>query len=122
MAGWVQVWNETRGLCLLTQVQRCTSFGCRLRGLMFRRRLRPQEGMWLVGKRKSRLDTAIHMLFVFFPIAVVWLDAQGLVVDTALARPFRPLYVPRRAARDVLEAPLNILEHLQVGDQLSFRS
>ncbi|HEY76233.1 MAG TPA: DUF192 domain-containing protein [Thermoflexia bacterium] len=123
--GWMmvgEVWNETRGERLLGRVRWCASFLCRGRGLTFRRRLGEDEGLWLVGGRESRLDAAIHMLFVFFPIGVVWLDGEGCVVDTCLARPFRPFYAPRAPARDVLEGPPSLLEHVAVGDRLRFQA
>lgn len=113
-------WNETQGKQLLTRVRRCSSFPCRLRGLTFRRDLDESEGLLLVGRREGRLDASIHMLFVFFPIAVVWLDGNGRVVDTQLARPFHPLYVPQAPARDVLEGAPALLEEVRIGDQLCF--
>jgi uncharacterized membrane protein (UPF0127 family) len=112
--------NETQNKQLLGRVRRCASFLCRLRGLTFRQALDDDEGLLLVGKRQSRTDTAIHMFFVFFPIAAIWLDPNGRVVDAQLARPFRPLYVPRAPARDVLEGPPALLEQVQVGDTLRF--
>jgi len=120
MAVWEAVWNETRGQRLPVQARHCASFACRLRGLSFRRRFPPGEALLLVGERENRVETAIHMLFVFFPIAVVWLDGGGRVVDTRLARPFRPAYFPRRPARDILEGPPDLLEWVAVGDRLRF--
>jgi len=117
---WMAAWNETRDELLLERVRRCASFFCRLRGLTFRRVLGDDEGLLLVGSRESRYDTAIHMFFVFFPIAVVWLDKSGAVVDTTLARPFRPLYVPGAPARDVLEGAPSLLERVRIGDRLRF--
>lgn len=114
------VWNETRGTKLLGRVLRCSSFLCRLRGLTWRRRLDPDEGLLLAGQRESRVDTAIHMLFVFFPISAIWLDRGGRVVDARLARPFRPIYVPSSPARDILEGPPDCLEKVHVGDLLRF--
>ncbi|MCX7681164.1 MAG: DUF192 domain-containing protein [Anaerolineae bacterium] len=116
----VAVRNETQGRLLLDNVWRCASFCCRLRGLMFRRPLGDGEGLWLVGEQESRLATAIHMLFVFFPIAAIWLDRNGRVVDARLARPFRPVYIPRAPARDVLEGPPGLLERVNIGDILLF--
>ena len=117
---WITVWNETRDERVLGHVRRCASFLCRLRGLTFRRTLGDGEGLLLVGGRESRADAAIHMFFVFFPIAAVWLDQSGRVVDAQLARPFRPLYVPRGPARDVLEGPPSLLRRVQIGDRLRF--
>lgn len=116
----VAVRNETQGRLLLGKARRCADFFCQLRGLMFRRHLGDDEGLWLVGRRESRLATAIHMFFVFFPIAVVWLDRHGRVVDTRLARPFRPVYISRAPARDVLEGPPGLLEQVHIGDTLLF--
>ena len=112
------VWNETRASEVLRRVLPCTSFFCRLRGLTWRRRLDSGEGLLLTGRRESRVDTTIHMLFVFFPIAVIWLDSGGRVVDARLARPFRPIYIPSRAARDILEGPPECLQKVRVGDLL----
>ncbi len=117
---WTEVWNETQDKQVLERVRRCASYLCRLRGLTFRRRMDENEGLLLVGRRESRVDTAIHMFFVFFPIAAVWLDRHGRVVDAQLARPFRPFYGPRAPAQDVLEGPPSLLEKVRIGDQLGF--
>jgi len=71
-----------------------------------------------VGDRESRTGAAIHMMFVFFSIGVVWLDADGRVVDTCLARPFQMLRAPREPARDVLEGPPGLLERVRRGQEL----
>jgi uncharacterized membrane protein (UPF0127 family) len=110
--------NETRGTTLIERMQRADSFFTRLRGLTFRKSLEVGEGLWLVGHREDRADAAIHMFFVFFPIGVLWLDRANRVVDKAVARPFRPLYVPRAPAIGVLECQPDVLEGVQVGDTL----
>ncbi len=103
---------------VLTRVKWCSSFLCRLRGLTFRRRLPAGEGLLLVEDRASVVATAIHMFFVFFPIAAIWLDDSFRVVDAKLALPFRPIYVPRAPARYVLEAAPSLLQDVTIGDQL----
>ncbi len=120
MARYLTVHNRTRRTTLPVRVRWCASFFCRMRGLTFRRRLRPNEALLLVGGRENRAETAIHMLFVFFPIAAIWLDRTGKVVDTVLARPFRPFYAPRAPARDILEGPPELLKMVTVGDRLEF--
>ena len=105
---------------LLTNVKWCASFLCRLRGLTLREPLAEGEGLLLVERRESRLDTAIHMFFVSFPIAAVWLDARYRVVDTCLARPWRPFYAPRAPAQYILEASPDLLKTISIGDELGF--
>ncbi len=108
------------GTRLPLRVRRCSSFGCRLRGLTFRRELPHDEALLLIEPAEGRLNTAIHMLFVFFPIAVIWINAEGEVVDRVLARPFRPFYAPARAACYTLEAHPDWLEALQPGERVRF--
>jgi uncharacterized membrane protein (UPF0127 family) len=85
---------------------------------MFRRHLSPDEGLLLIESKPSIVATAIHMLFVFFPIAAIWLDDSFRVVDTKLALPFRPFYAPRAPALYVLEAQPTLLDCVAIGDQL----
>jgi uncharacterized membrane protein (UPF0127 family) len=116
----LQLRKRATGEILLARLRWCTSFGCRLRGLTWRRGLAPGEGLVLVEGRESRLDSSIHMLFVFFPLAVLWLDNAGRVVDTQLARPWRPVYLPREPARYIVEAAPALLDLVSIGDELEF--
>ena len=102
------------------QARYCGSFLCRLRGLTFRRSLGNQDALLLVHVKDSRLDTSIHMLGVLINMAVVWIDSQGEVVDVRLARRWRPVYLPRRPARYVLEMHAERLNDFRVGDRVRF--
>lgn len=116
MARWVEVRNRTQGTPVI-RARWCASFACRLRGLMFRRRLAVGEGLLLVERSAGRTQTAIHMAMVSFPLGVVWLDDDLRVVDTRLALPWR-VYLPSAAARYVLEADPEVLECVALGDLL----
>jgi len=105
---------------LLTQVKWCNTFLCRLRGLMFQSSLTAGEGLLLVERRESRIDTSIHMFFMAFPIAAIWLDARFRVVDTCLAEPWRPFYAPRVPAQYTLETAPELLKKISIGDELVF--
>jgi uncharacterized membrane protein (UPF0127 family) len=118
----VQLCNRATGEVLLARLRWCSSFACRLRGLTWRASLPPGEGLVLDERADSRTATAIHMLFVFFPIAVLWLDSTGRVVDTRLALPWRPAYVPRAPARYIVEALPTLLSKAAIGDELDFVS
>lgn len=108
------------GDVLLNRVQWCDSFGCKLRGLMFRSSLSPDEGLLLVESHPSRTGTSIHMFFMRFPIAAVWLDEDLMIVDKVQAKIWRPVYVPSRPAQFVLEAHPDLFDAIQVGDVVRF--
>jgi len=112
--------NVESGVVVLPRVRWCASYWLRLRGLMFRRDLPEDEGLIFVYGRESKLDTSIHMLFMAFAIATVWLDKNGVVVDKVLAKPWRPAYASRKPAQYVVEARPSLLDRVQVGDRLSF--
>lgn len=110
--------NLTRPASQPIQAFRCSSFLCRLRGLMFRASLDPHEGLWMVQDRPDRANAAIHMFFMRFDIAVIWADANLTVVDAQLARRWRPAYVPARPAQFILETHPTRLDEFHPGDQL----
>ena len=83
---------------------------------MFRSSLTPETGLLLVESHESRLETAIHMLFVFMDLAVIWINSDKVVVDTILARAWRPAYTPRQPARYILEIHPNRLSEFKIGD------
>jgi uncharacterized protein len=112
--------NAETGAVLLPRLRWCQSFWCHLRGLMLRRDLPDDEGLLFVYGRESRVDTSIHMLFMFFAIATVWLDKDGRVVDKVLAKPWRLAYASRQPAQYVVEARPSLLDRVTTGDRLSF--
>ena len=112
--------NLTTGETIARSVVRCDTFWKRGRGLMFRRVLPEDEVYLFVEGRESVAQTTIHMFFVFFPIAVVWLDRDREVVDKALARPFRPFYAPQSPAQFFVEGHPSLLERVHLGDRLEF--
>lgn len=97
----------------------CDSFSSRLRGLTFHAPLSPHEGILLVQGQESRLDTSIHMLGVFFDLAVVWINARYEVVDVKLARSWRLAYFPAAPAQYILELDAQYLHAFKVGDRVS---
>jgi len=119
---WVDIRRKTDppSQPLLGRVRWCASFMSRLRGLMFRSGIQPGEAIVLVEGRDSRAAVTIHMFFVPFTIATVWIDGNGKVVDKVAAKPWRPYYAPRGPARYILETHPEFLERVSIGDELVF--
>ena len=116
----VDVVNRRTGEVLVRGARWCSSRASRLRGLQYRRRLNPGEALILVKPKDSIVNSSIHMLWVFFPIAAVWINSQGRVTSAQLARPWRPYYASPEPARYVLEAAPELLERVKVGDEVEF--
>ncbi len=108
------------GETLVERARWCDTFTNKLRGFMLRRELATGEGLILVENRESRLNTAIHMLFVFFSLGVLWVDDGGRVVDSVVAQPWRLSYTPQAPARYVIEGHPQIIDHVAIGDYVRF--
>lgn len=87
---------------------------------MFRQRLAPGEALVLVEAADGRVAPSIHMFFVPFSIAVIWINSAGRVVDKVEAKPWRPFYAPREPARFTLEAEPEILKRVSIDDEVVF--
>lgn len=116
----VAIHNLDQPLTSPLQALYCDTFFCRLRGLTFRRNIQPGHGLLLVQSRDSRMDASIHMLGVFMDLAIIWVNNAGQVVDICLARRWRLAYLPKHAARYILELNPSRISEFHVGDRVRF--
>ncbi len=112
--------RNAQGQMLLQRVTWCATFGSKLRGLMFRRAIAADEGLVLAETRSSIAATSIHMFFVPFDIAAIWLNENFEVVHQARAKAWRPYYAAPKPARYVLEGPPALLDRITIGEVLHF--
>jgi uncharacterized membrane protein (UPF0127 family) len=116
----VNIINRDSRQVIIKSARWCTSRLCRLRGLQFRRRLKPGEALILVKEKDSIANSSIHMFFVFFPIAAIWINQKGKVTSAQLAKPWRPYYASPEPASYVLETGPEFLDKISVGDFVDF--
>ena len=116
----VLIHNRSNSLNTPIQAKWCVSFLSRLQGFTFRHALDSNEGLVLVEKRNSRLDTSIHMLFVWTDLAVIWVNSESIVVDTVLAKSWHPAYISAHAACYTIEVHPARLNEFHIGDEIYF--
>jgi uncharacterized membrane protein (UPF0127 family) len=122
MTKHISIENKNRGIAGPLQIKYCDSFLTQLRGFTLHPSLSRDEGLVLVGTRDSRLDSSIHMLFVSFDLAVIWINANMQVVDKVLAKSWRPAYFSKQPAKYVLEVHPDRWEEFQIGDTVQFKN
>ena len=110
------VFNKTRNAAVSSGALKADTFSSRLFGLIPRKTLGPEEGLWLDP------CAMIHTCFMSFPIDAVFLDAGLKVVRIVPSlKPWR--FSPWvRDAESVLELPAGRAASLLAeGDLLEFR-
>jgi uncharacterized protein len=110
----VFVYNETKGTFLAFKVRVADSILGRLVGLLGKRNLKPDAGVWIVP------SNSIHTIGMLFSFDVVMIDKDFRVVSVIeMVKPFR-IILPKRHAESVIELPAHTIfrSRTQVGDQL----
>lgn len=117
----IAIENKNRDIEGVLRIKYCDTFLTQLRGLTFRSQLGRDEGLLLVGRRDSRLDSSIHMLFVPFDLSVIWISSDMQVVDKVLARAWRPAYFSKHPAKYALEIHPDRWGDFEPGDGVEFK-
>jgi len=110
----VFVYNKTKETFLAFRVSVADSMVSRLIGLLGKRSLKPDSGVWIVPAN------SIHTIGMLFTFDLVLIDKDFKVVGLReLMRPFKVTWPNFRAA-SVIELPAHTIfkSHTEVGDQL----
>ena len=87
---------------------------------MFKKSILDDQGLLLVQNSDSKVNSSIHMMFMWMDLAVIWINSEFTVVDRVLARRWKLAYFPKSAARYVLETGISHLNDFAVGDKVYF--
>jgi uncharacterized membrane protein (UPF0127 family) len=117
---YLQIVNQSHPTSKPILAKVCQSFFCQFRGLMFTKSLPEDYGLLLVQGSDSRLNSAIHMMFMRIDLAVIWINSDLQVVDTVLAQRWKMAYLPKEPAKYVLETSIDSFDNFKIGDSLRF--
>ena len=96
-----------------------TSF-LRFKGLMFEQEKNFDYALIFELNQESRIGSSVHMMFVFFPIDIVFLNSQKIVVDKATLNPWKLNYTPKKSAKYFIELPLKKAKTISLKDKLEW--
>jgi uncharacterized membrane protein (UPF0127 family) len=111
----ITVVNTTRGQVIAERCELARTFWTRGLGLMGRQGLESGSGLIIYP------EWSIHTFFMRFPIDVLFVNQQDVVIKCRAAMPPNRPYAGARRARYVVELPVGVIETTgtQEGDQLS---
>src|SRR3954471_19425289 len=110
----VFVYNKSKETFLSFRVRVADSFSSRLIGLLGKRSLKPDGGVWIVPAN------SIHTVGMLFSFDLVMIDKDFRVVNVKeMVQPFRIVW-PKLRAESVIELPAHTIfrSRTEVGDQL----
>jgi uncharacterized protein len=113
-SGQVFVYNKTKETFLAFRVNIADSVAGRLIGLLGRRALKPDSGVWIYPAN------AIHTIGMLFSFDVVMIDKNFKVVSIKeMVKPFRVI-LPKLRAESVIELPAHTIfrSRTEIGDEL----
>lgn len=110
--------ETAEGQLILSQVLLANSFWSRLKGLLGRKHLAPEEGLLI------QPCNSVHTLGMSFSIGVLFLDAEQRILHLIPSLPPGRLSPVVRGSRQVLELHPQTLHQaaLHKGQQLCFRA
>lgn len=112
--------NPSSGKTLRVYV--ADSFFSKLAGLMFRKSIPLDTCLILSERNESIINTSIHMLFMRFDIAVIWLSKNFKVVDKTIAKKWHLAYFSHAPAKYVIELQPSHYDDFNIGDVLTLHN
>jgi uncharacterized membrane protein (UPF0127 family) len=107
-------------LAVCQKVHYCSNIFSKGFGLMFRREKSVKDTAWVFYFKKQR-RISLTMLFVFFPIDVIFLDDKKTIVEMTVLKPWS-FYNPAKYANYCIELRQGTIDSfkLKIGDSLNF--
>ncbi|MBU1201613.1 MAG: DUF192 domain-containing protein [Nanoarchaeota archaeon] len=104
--------NTTKKTVLAKEKKLCKSILSKTKGLMFSRRIK-DEGLVFFFDKSQRVS--LHMLFVFFPIDIIFLDEKKRVVE--VKESFKPFtfYTSKERIKYLIELPNGTVKKTKIS-------
>ena len=109
--------NLTRKTIIAEKYKLCEGIFSKTLGLMFS--TKPKTLIFIFKKEKIN---PLHMLFVFYPIDILFLGKNKIVVE--IKENFKPfsLYTPKKKSKYIIELPKDSIKNskTEIGDKIYF--
>ena len=109
---------------ILDEMKYSTSLWQISRGLMFASKKKVKKGMCLVmpSTKDVKFGSAVTMMFCFHHYEIIFVNSKFKVVDKVILKPFKSTYVPKAAAKYVVESLPNRFSMIEIGDKVEIKT
>ncbi|MFH1390825.1 MAG: DUF192 domain-containing protein [Candidatus Diapherotrites archaeon] len=112
--------NSTSGKKIIEKTKTANTSFSRFKGLMFEKKENFDYGLVFELDKEGRINSSVHMLFVFFPIDIVYLNSEKIVVDKTTLNPWILNYTPKKSAKYFVELPKETASKIKLGEKLKW--
>ncbi|MCR4336028.1 MAG: DUF192 domain-containing protein [archaeon] len=112
--------NSNSGKKIIEKTKIANTPFSRFKGLMFEKKENFTYGLIFELEKEGKINSSVHMLFVFFPIDIVYLNSQKIVVDKATLNSWILNYTPKKASKYFVELPKGIGDKIKLGEKLQW--
>lgn len=116
------LFNKTKNKQIMPKVKIADTHWKKTKGLMFEDKNKFDYALVFDLGKESQISATIHMMFVFFPIDVVYLNKEKRVVDIVKGlKPFTPSYTPKARSCYFIELPEGKASGIGINDSLEWQ-
>ena len=113
--------NKTRNEKIIGKVKVADTHWRKMKGLMFEDAKKFDYALIFELGKESRKSSSMHMMFVFFPIDILFLDKDKRIVEIVKnLQPFTPNYTPKKRCWYFVELPAGSTNNVRVGNTLEW--
>ena len=112
--------SGANGKIIAKKVGHAATFFQKFKGLMLESKDNFDYALVFDLGSETRIGASVHMMFVFFPIDIVFLNSGRKVVDKATLKPWILNYTPKRPARHFIELPEGMAKEIKIGQRLEW--
>ena len=114
------LFNQTQNQILIEKIKIAKTHHQKAKGLMFENKNKFDYALIFDFEKEVRMQASLHMMFVFFPITVLFLDSEKKIIEVANLKPFQLNYTPKHKVRYALEVPVRLEPKVKLGDELKW--
>ena len=114
------LFNSVTGKTLIQKTKNADTAWKRFKGLMFEQKKNFDYALIFELATETKVGASIHMMFVFFPIDIIYLNSKKVVVDKTTVKPWILNYTPKQASKYFIELPVGKV-NVKIGDKLDWK-
>ncbi|MDO8428976.1 MAG: DUF192 domain-containing protein [Candidatus Diapherotrites archaeon] len=115
------LFNKTQNQIIIEKVKLAQTRHQKAKGLMFENQKNFNYALVFDFEKEVRMQASLHMMFVFFPIVVLFLNSEKKIVEIAHLKPFQLNYTPKNKIQYAIELPEEKINQVQLNDVLEWK-